>query len=54
MGIGLPPVGKYHIDLDITPLVFRNQCIKGTLVSTLTETDEVLDFAARGAFVGAC
>ena len=29
MCIGLPPAGKYHIDLDPTALVFRNQSLKG-------------------------
>jgi len=48
MCIGLPPVGKHHIDLDPTGLVFRNQSIKGTLVSSMAEVDETLDFARRG------
>ena len=48
MCIGLPPSGKYHIDLDPTALVFRNQSIKGTLVSSMAEVDETLDFAKRG------
>lgn len=48
MCIGLPPTGKYHIDLDPTALVFRNQSIKGTLVSSMAEVDETLDFAKRG------
>lgn len=48
MCIGLPPTGEFHIDLDPTNLVFRNQSIKGTLVSSLGEIDETLAFAARG------
>ncbi|KIW65464.1 hypothetical protein PV04_07722 [Phialophora macrospora] len=48
MCIGLPPHGKYHIDLDPSKLVFRNQSIKGTLVSSLADIDETLDFAKRG------
>lgn len=48
MCIGLPPSGKYHIDLDPTQLVFRNQSLKGTLVSSLADVDETLDFARRG------
>jgi len=46
--IGLPPAGKFHIDLDPTQLVFRNQSLKGTLVSSMAEVDETLDFAKRG------
>lgn len=46
--IGLPPAGKFHIDLDPTQLVFRNQSIQGTLVSSLKDIDETLDFAKRG------
>jgi len=48
MCIGLPPVGKYNIDLNPSALVFRNQSIKGTLVSSLADIDETLDFAKRG------
>ena len=48
ISIGLPPSGKYHIDLDPTQLVFRNQSIQGTLVSSLKDIDETLDFAQRG------
>jgi alcohol dehydrogenase, propanol-preferring len=50
MCIGLPPTGKYHIDLDPTALIFRNQSLKGTLVSSMAEVDETLDFAKRGKF----
>lgn len=46
--IGLPPAGKFHIDLDPTSLVFRNQSIQGTLVSSAQEIDETLEFASRG------
>jgi D-arabinose 1-dehydrogenase-like Zn-dependent alcohol dehydrogenase len=48
ISIGLPPAGKYHIDLDPTSLVFRNQSIHGTLVAGLQDVDETLDFAKRG------
>lgn len=48
MCIGLPPAGKYHIDLDPTALVFRNQSLMGTLVASQEDVDETLDFAARG------
>lgn len=48
MCIGLPPSGKHHIDLDPTQLVFRNQAIQGTLVASLRDIDETLEFAARG------
>jgi len=48
MCIGLPPAGQFHIDLDPTTLIFRNQSIKGTLVSSLGDLDETLEFAARG------
>ena len=48
MCIGLPPAGQFHIDLDPTGLIFRNQSIKGTLVSSLGDLDETLEFAARG------
>jgi len=48
MCIGLPPAGKYHIDLDPTGLIFRNQSFKGTLVSSLGDLDETLQWAARG------
>ena len=51
MCIGLPPAGQYHIDLDPTSLIFRNQSIKGTLVSSLGDLDSTLDFAARGKIV---
>jgi len=48
--IGLPPAGKFNIDLNPSLLVFRNQSIKGTLVSSLADIDETLDFAKRGMF----
>lgn len=48
MCIGLPPAGKFHIDLDPTSLVFRNHSIQGTLVGSQQDVDETLDFAARG------
>ncbi|KIW18129.1 hypothetical protein PV08_02417 [Exophiala spinifera] len=48
MCIGLPPDGKYHIDLNPGQIVFRGQSVRGTLVSSLADTDEALDFARRG------
>lgn len=48
MCIGLPPTGKFHIDLDPAALIFRNHSIRGSVVSSLGELDETLDFAARG------
>ncbi|KAJ9621375.1 hypothetical protein H2204_011936 [Knufia peltigerae] len=46
--IGLPPDGKYHVDLDPSKLIFRGQSIKGTLVSSMADIDETLQFAQRG------
>lgn len=43
-------MGKYHIDLDPTQLSFKNQSIKGTLVSGMADVDETLDFARRGMY----
>jgi len=48
MCIAVPPVGMGHIDLDTTKIIFRNQSIKGTLVSPMCDIDETLDFARRG------
>ncbi|KAK5464853.1 hypothetical protein LTS15_001416 [Exophiala xenobiotica] len=48
MCIGIPPAGKYHLDLDPTALVFRGQQLRGTLVSSMADVDETLDFARRG------
>ncbi len=46
--IGLPPTGQFHIDLNPSQLVFKNQSVKGTLVAGLGDVDETLDFARRG------
>lgn len=46
--IGLPPAGTFHIDVDPSRMVFKNQTIMGTLVSSLGDVDETLDFAKRG------
>ena len=51
MCIGLPPAGSFHIDLDPSSLIFRNQSIKGTLVSSLGDLDETLEFAARSKYL---
>ncbi|KNG89268.1 alcohol dehydrogenase 1 [Aspergillus nomiae NRRL 13137] len=48
MCIGVAPMGKYHVDLDTTQLIFRNQSVLGTLVSSLQDVDETLEFARRG------
>lgn len=48
MCIGLPPAGTLNMEIAPSSLIFRGQCIKGTLVSSLGQLDEVLDFAARG------
>lgn len=46
--IGLPPKDKFNIDVDPNRLIFANQSIQGTLVSSLGDIDETLDFAKRG------
>lgn len=46
--IGLPPAGKFNIDVNPSALVFKNQSVKGTLVAGLGDVDETLDFARRG------
>lgn len=48
MCIGLPPTSQPGIDLLPSALIFRNQSIKGTLVSNLADVDETLKFAQRG------
>ena len=50
MCIGLPPAGSFHMDVDPSTLIFRGQSIKGTLVSSLGDLDETLQFAARSKF----
>ncbi|KAF2996084.1 hypothetical protein E8E13_004568 [Curvularia kusanoi] len=46
--IGLPPAGKFHIDVDPNQLCFKKQSIQGTLVSSMADVDKTLDFAKRG------
>lgn len=46
--IGLPPQGRYHIDVDPTELCLKNHSIKGTLSGTLADITDTLDFAQRG------
>lgn len=46
--IGLPPAGKFSMDISPSQLAFKNQSVKGTLVSGLADVDETLDFAKRG------
>jgi D-arabinose 1-dehydrogenase-like Zn-dependent alcohol dehydrogenase len=48
ISIGIPTRGKFHMDVDPTQLLFRNQSIKGTLVSSLADITESLNFASRG------
>ena len=36
------------MDVDPTQLAFKNQSIRGTLVSGMADVDETLDFARRG------
>jgi len=48
MCIGLPTAGKFHIDVNPSQLAFRNQSLKGTLVSGLADVDQTLEFAQRG------
>lgn len=48
MCIGLPPTGKFNIDLAPSSLIFQNHSIKGTLVSCLADVDTTLEFARRG------
>ncbi|KAK9415186.1 putative Alcohol dehydrogenase 1 [Seiridium unicorne] len=48
MCIGIPPFGQFHMDVDPSRLLGRNQTIKGTLVSSLADVAETLNFAARG------
>jgi propanol-preferring alcohol dehydrogenase len=46
--IGLPPAGKFHIDVDPSALAFKKWSIRGTIVSSLADVDETLEFARRG------
>ncbi|KAH8760952.1 alcohol dehydrogenase 1 [Hyaloscypha sp. PMI_1271] len=48
MCIGLPPAGRFNLDVNPSALVFKNQSVKGTLVAGLGDVDETLDFARRG------
>lgn len=48
MCIGLPPAGKYNMEVNPSDLAFRNQSIKGTLVAGMADVDETMDFARRG------
>ncbi|KAG9231122.1 alcohol dehydrogenase 1 [Amylocarpus encephaloides] len=48
MCIGIPPKGKFHIDVNPATMCFKNQSVKGTLVASLADVDETLDFAKRG------
>ncbi|KAH6647379.1 alcohol dehydrogenase 1 [Truncatella angustata] len=48
MCIGIPPTGEFHMNVNPSVLLFRNQSIKGTLVSSLADVAETLEFAVRG------
>lgn len=48
--IGLPPRGKYHIDVDPTKLCLKNQSVKGTLSGSFADCSETLAFAQRGKY----
>jgi propanol-preferring alcohol dehydrogenase len=51
MCIGLPPAGKYNMEVNPSTLAFRNQSIKGTLVAGMADVDETMDFARRGMII---
>jgi len=44
----LPSKGQYNIDLAPASLINRGQSIKGSIVSSLADVDETLEFARRG------
>ncbi|KPI36539.1 Alcohol dehydrogenase 1 [Cyphellophora attinorum] len=46
--IGIPPQGKYHPDVDPSHMTAFNQHVVGTLVSSLEDINETLEFARRG------
>ena len=48
MCIALPTAGTNNITVVPAAVVFRNQSVKGTLVSNMKDVDETLDFAKRG------
>ncbi|KAF2404996.1 alcohol dehydrogenase 1 [Trichodelitschia bisporula] len=48
MCIALPSAGTNNMTVVPAQMAFRNQCIKGTLVSNMGDVDETLKFAMRG------
>lgn len=46
--IGLPPKGRFHIDVDPTQLILLNQSIHGTFVGGKTDIEAALEFARKG------
>ncbi|KAE9966091.1 hypothetical protein BLS_002435 [Venturia inaequalis] len=48
MCIGLPTAGTNNMTIAPAQVIFRNQGIRGTLVSNMADVDETLDFAKRG------
>jgi len=48
MCIALPPAGEHTMTVVPNAIIFRNQSVKGTLVSNMADVDETLQFAKRG------
>jgi len=48
MCIALPPAGQHTMTVVPNAIIFRNQSVKGTLVSNMADVDETLQFAKRG------
>lgn len=46
--IGLPPKGRFHMDVDPTQLVLLNQSIHGTFVGGKTDIEAALEYARKG------
>lgn len=46
--IGLPPKGRFHMDVDPTQLVLLNQSIHGSFVGGKTDIEAALEFARKG------
>lgn len=52
MCIALPPAGLITVGADPNFFAFKNLSIVGTLVGTMQDTDQALDFARRGQLKG--
>jgi propanol-preferring alcohol dehydrogenase len=48
MCIALPSAGTFDMTIAPGRLIFRNWQVKGTLVSSMGDVDETLEFARRG------